>query len=94
MAARLFVTCLALMLLAAPAWAQADNPYWLDEMSEQLALDHECEVGFLITMREYDIGTRHIEEATVQCVDGRRFDAFREAPAASFTIRPCGEQVC
>lgn len=84
-----------LLLFAAPAFGQAQNPAWVDELAAQIADEQQCEVGYLITMHEYDLGGRHVEEARVQCVDGRRFDASRATPPGeAFTIKVCGEQVC
>lgn len=76
------------------AFAQAENPAWVDQLSGQIADDLGCEVGYLVSMREYELGGRHVEEARVQCVDGRRFDAARSEPAILFTFKACGEQVC
>lgn len=91
-----FVIALAVggVLFAVPAFPQAQNPAWVDELSGQAAETLNCEVGYLIHMREYDLGGRHVEEARLQCVDGRRYDASRATPDPGFTFKECGEQVC
>lgn len=92
---RRFVLSLACAAsLCAPGFAQSDNPAWVDDMTAQIAEELQCEVGYLISMREYELGGRDVEEARVQCVDGRRFDATRSAPDPWFTFKECGEQVC
>lgn len=94
---RLALIASAIILALTPsAFGQAANPAWVDELTAQIADEQQCEVGYLLTMREYDLGGRHVEEARVQCVDGRRFDASRAMPPPEtpFTIKECGEQVC
>ena len=79
---------------SAGAWAQAENPAWVDDVVAQVAESLQCEVAYLIRMREYDLGSRHVEEARLQCVDGRRYDASRATPDPAFTFAECKEQVC
>ncbi|MBK8458067.1 MAG: hypothetical protein IPL47_13955 [Phyllobacteriaceae bacterium] len=76
------------------ASGQAENPAWVEAMSAQAAQSLQCEVAYLINMREFDLGSRHIEEARLQCVDGRRYDASRATPDPAFTFAECKEQVC
>lgn len=91
---RTILSAAVLALSAGQAVAQAQNPAWVDQLVGQIAEDLRCEVGYLISMREYELGGRQVEEARVQCVDGRRFDASRAAPDPLFTFKECGEQVC
>lgn len=91
---RLGLIVSASLLAVSAAFAQTQNPAWVDELSAQAAEAEQCEVGYLITMREYDLGGRHVEEARIQCVDGRRFDASRATPDEAFAFKECGEQVC
>lgn len=91
---RRFIFGALVALTPAFAFAQADNPAWVDQLTEQAARTLGCEVGYLVSMREYRLGERDIEEARLQCVDGRRFDASRASPDPAFTFKACGEQVC
>ena len=90
------LAAIAAGLLFAPvqAVAQTDNPAWLEQLEEQIAAEEECEVGFYILVNEEKLVGRVIQEARVQCVDGRQFDASRSEPDAKFTINECGTRVC
>ncbi len=78
-------------LLAA---AQSSDPDWLDALRQQLASDEQCEVNYFLNLHEGQLGTNKYQEARVQCVDGRMFDASRTEPEEEFMIRPCGMAVC
>lgn len=77
-----------------PAGAQSSDPAWLDRLSDQLAAEQDCAVEFYLNIRESELGGRKTFEARAQCRDGRQFDAALTEPAAEFTIRSCGVQVC
>jgi hypothetical protein len=84
----------ALLLAAAPALAQSTDPAWLDDLSDQLAIEEDCAVEFYINIAEGKLGGRNTYEARAQCRDGRQFDASRIENDDKFTIAPCGVQVC
>lgn len=85
----------ALMLaLASAVQAQSANPAWLDQLSEQLAVEKECSVEYFVNIREGDLAGRLTFEARAQCADGRQFDGALTEPADEFTISECGVQVC
>lgn len=82
-------------LAAAPvARAQSANPAWLDQLSEQLAIEKDCAVDYFLNMREGELAGRLTFEARAQCADGRQFDGSLTEPAEEFTISECGVQVC
>ncbi|WP_299864257.1 hypothetical protein [uncultured Hoeflea sp.] len=76
------------------AMAQSANPAWLDQLSEQLALEQDCAVDYYLNIREGELAGRLTFEARAQCADGRQFDGSLTEPAESFTISECGVQVC
>lgn len=91
---RLAVVAAGFLFVPVQAVAQTDNPAWLEQLEEQIATEKECEVGFYILINEEKLVGRVIQEARVQCVDGRQFDATRSEPDAKFTINECGTRVC
>jgi hypothetical protein len=91
---RLAATVASLLLVSGTGLAQTDNPAWLDQLEEQIAEQEQCEIGFYTFVNEEKLGGRTIQEARVQCVDGRQFDASRAEPEVRFTITECGTRVC
>ena len=84
----------ASLLLTAPyAIAQSTNPAWLDEVTMQLALEEQCNVGYFISMKETELAGQLYFEARAQCEDGRQFDAVREGRIQPFKITKCKETV-
>lgn len=92
--ARGLAAALSLFALAAPAAAQSSDPAWLDELSDQLASEKQCQVDYYINTREDTLAGREVFEARAQCRDGRQFDASRIEPAETFTLSLCKIQVC
>lgn len=92
---RTFSLVLATTLALAPtAHAQSANPAWLDQLSEQLAVEKDCAVEYFLNMKEGELAGRLTFEARAQCADGRQFDGSLIEPAEDFTISECGVQVC
>ena len=89
----LSAACLALAL-PATAIAQSSDPAWLDEMNFQLRAEKQCEVSYLIRVREGTLGEKPTYEARVQCIDGRMFDATRIGETEPFTFKACELQAC
>ncbi len=87
-------TVAALWLLTAHAFAQANDPAWLDTVGDQAARKLGCEVTLFLLAREGELGGRKSHEVRIQCADGRRFDASRVEPETDFTFRTCDTQVC
>ena len=85
--------CLALAG-ATQAWAQTENPAWLDDVQAQLAEEKACEVAFYIRVQEDKLGGVAVYKARAQCVDGRQFDASRKEGDARFDIQACTAEVC
>ncbi|WP_187971370.1 hypothetical protein [Aquibium microcysteis] len=83
-----------LLIVPAGALAQTDDPAWLEQLGEQVAVEEQCEVGFYIFVNEEKLGGRTVYEARLQCVDGRQFDASRAEQDPKFTIMECGTRVC
>lgn len=75
------------------ALAQSTNPAWLDEVTVQLALEEQCNVGYFISMKETELAGQLYFEARAQCEDGRQFDAVREGRIKPFKITKCKETV-
>lgn len=84
------ITC----ALAPLASAQSSDPAWLDNLSEQLAVEQDCAVEYYLNIKEGELAGRLTFEARAQCADGRQFDGSLIEPAEDFTISECGVQVC
>ncbi|AKI01032.1 hypothetical protein IMCC20628_02333 [Hoeflea sp. IMCC20628] len=85
----------ALTLALTPlAQAQSANPAWLDQLSEQLAIEKDCAVDYFLNMKEGELAGRLTFEARAQCADGRQFDGSLTEPEEKYTISECGTQVC
>lgn len=91
---RLAVTAVMALASASAASAQSANPAWLDQLSEQLAVEKDCAVDYFLNMKEGELAGRLTFEARAQCADGRQFDGALTEPAEDFTISECGVQVC
>lgn len=84
-----------LWLMVIPlAHAQSSNPAWLDQLSEQLAMEKQCAVDYFLNIKEGELAGRLTFEARAQCADGRQFDGALTEPADEFIISECGVQVC
>lgn len=84
----------AILFSATAAFAQSADPAWLDKLSTQLAVEHDCAVEYYVNTNESELAGRRTFEARAQCRDGRQFDAARTEPETEFTIKECGVQVC
>lgn len=83
-----------LIIQVANAHAQSSDPAWLDDLNFQIATFKQCEVAYILNMREGTLGGQNTYEARVQCEDGRMFDASRIGDDAPFTFEKCDTQVC
>lgn len=90
----MMIAACAMLLGAAPAFAQTGNPAWLDDVQTQLADEQQCEVAFYIHVQEDKLGGLAVYKARAQCVDGRQFDASRREDEPVFDIRACAAEVC
>lgn len=88
------IAFLALLIGPGAAFAQSSDPAWLDDLNEQIAFDKQCEIAYLLNMREGTLGGQPTFEARVQCVDGRMFDASRVGSAGFFEFKACEVQAC
>lgn len=77
-----------------PAVAQSSDPAWLDTLRQQAASAEQCDVELILSMRDYELGGRPVQEARIRCRDGRTFDAARGAPDRDFEFKTCDIQVC
>lgn len=84
----------AVFSVVPPVQAQSANPAWLDQLSEQLAVEKGCAVDYFLNMKEGVLAGRLTFEARAQCADGRQFDGALTEPAKEFTISECSVQVC
>lgn len=90
----LLFTAAITVAMASGAFAQSANPAWLDQLSEQLAVEKDCAVEYFLNMKEGQLAGRLTFEARAQCADGRQFDGSLTEPDEDFTISECGVQVC
>ncbi len=89
-----FLMVAALCMLPTTMFAQSDDPAWLDEVREQAAIAEGCEVNYFLNINETELGGRKVQEARIQCTDGRMFDATRQEPVDTFEFKACEIQVC
>lgn len=82
------------LMSASLAQAQSSDPAWLDQLSQQLAVNKDCAVEYFLNIKEGELAGRLTFEARAQCADGRQFDGSRTEPAEEFVISECGTQVC
>ena len=82
----LLATTLPLLISAA---GQAEEYEWLEELSADIAVMHDCEVAYLshVVEREGEEGLAVM--AKVHCIDQRTFDAFRLRTADVFQYKEC-----
>ena len=90
----LMIAAAASLALMPFAHAQSANPAWLDQLSEQLAVEKACAVDYFLNIKEGELAGRLTFEARAQCADGRQFDASLTEPADTFTISECDTQIC
>ena len=76
------------------AYAQSSDPSWLEGLSQQLAVEQQCQVDYYVNTNEGKLGGMNTFDARAQCRDGRQFDGSKIDPTEVFTIRPCGTVVC
>ena len=91
---RTALSILASLLVTTFAYAQSNNPAWTDKLSEQLAVEHECEVVFFTTVIETERDGKAYFAARSHCVDGRQFDGERHGKKGPFVIKACKVVVC
>lgn len=84
--ALLLATILPLLISAA---GQAEEYEWLEELSADIAVMHDCEVAYLSHVVERDADEGLMVMAKVHCVDQRTFDAFRLRTADVFQYKEC-----
>ncbi|MDF1607109.1 hypothetical protein PZ897_02860 [Hoeflea sp. YIM 152468] len=90
----LTITAALMLTVTSLAQAQSANPAWLDQLSEQLAIEKDCAVEYFLNLKEGELAGRLTFAARAQCADGRQFDGALTEPANEFTITACGVQVC
>lgn len=91
---RIVFIALAGFILTSPnAIAQSTDPAWLEDVTIQLALEEQCDVGYFISMKESELAGQLFFEARAQCQDGRQFDAVRKGNMEPFKITKCEETV-
>jgi hypothetical protein len=90
---RILAIAALVMLTVSPANAQLE-PAWLEDVTAQALIELDCEVAYFMSNSEEELGGRLMQEARMQCADGRQFDAVRVSPAEEFTFKTCDTQVC
>ncbi|GIL01628.1 MAG: hypothetical protein BroJett030_15270 [Alphaproteobacteria bacterium] len=89
-----FVITAGLLLAPQASFGQSSDPAWLDDLKEQIAFDKQCEIAYLLNVREGVLGGQPTYEARVQCADGRMFDASRVGSTGYFEFKACEIQAC
>ena len=82
------------LMFAGSAFAQSNDPAWLDDLQDQMQRDKGCLVDLFFNIGEGELGSGRYYEARVQCRDGRLFDASRIDPKKEFEIKACEIVVC
>lgn len=85
---------IALIAPAGEASAQPSDPPWIDDMTFELLVERQCDVSYLMNMREGELGGEPTYEARVKCADGRMFDASRIGNDTGFSFTACDAQLC
>lgn len=82
-----------IFLTSSNTMSQSTDPAWLEDVTLQLALEKQCDVGYFISMKESELAGQLFFEARAQCQDGRQFDAVRKGNMEPFRITRCEETV-
>ena len=80
---------IALALSAAPVVAQGPEDEWGPLLTEQMAVEYDCEVAFFSQVAERELNGDVVVLAKVHCQDQRTFDAYRPGSFELFEIHPC-----
>ncbi len=81
---------LALVLpLLSAAGGLAEEYEWLEELSADISVIHDCEVAYLSHVVERRGEEGLLVMAKIHCVDQRTFDAFRLRTADVFQYKEC-----
>ena len=91
---RLVIAAAAFSLMTMGALAQSSDPAWLDDLRYDIATQLQCEISYIVRLKEGELGAQKTYEARVQCADGRMFDASRIGEMESFKFKACEVQVC
>ena len=91
---RMLVFMMVPLFAASLAMAQSENPAWVEELENQLAISHECKVVEFLIMHEGKLGGRDMYTARVRCADRRMYDAYKLEPQEEFLIKQCEVVVC
>ncbi|NIA70172.1 hypothetical protein HBA54_16315 [Pelagibius litoralis] len=81
-------------LLAVPSYpallsAQGLEEEWGPVLSEQMLVEHDCEVAFFSQVAVREVNGDVIVIAKVHCTDQRSFDAYRPGSFDPFQVSPC-----
>lgn len=76
-------------ILATAAAAQGTQNEWGPLLTDQMALEYDCEVAFFSQVAERDVNGQLVVIAKVHCQDKRTFDAYRPGSFEVFEVHPC-----
>ncbi len=83
------VTGLILGLLAASLQAQAE---WEDDLQLQMESEKQCKAVSISNVVEFTTDGHDGITATVECEDGRFFQASRDRPLRAFSLAECKDE--
>lgn len=86
---QLVVLATSLLFFNANAFAQTENPGWVDELTLQLLIEKECEVVEYEALHQGRLGEQNSYTARALCRDGLKYDASRIGDDEDFNIRLC-----
>ena len=86
---RLIAASIAVTLSAAPIAAQGSEDEWGPVLTNQMAMQYDCEVAFFSQVAERELNGDVVVLAKVHCQDKRTFDAYRPGSFEVFEIHPC-----
>ncbi len=85
----------AVVLLAAmPVSAPHAETTWEVFLQAQILKQEQCDIEFVLNVREMEVGGVPTVSGRVHCRDGRSFDFSRLHPDEEFELKNCQPLVC
>jgi hypothetical protein len=88
------VSLLAVLSLAAGSIPAVGQDKWLQDLSEQMLDEYNCEVAYLTNVVEREIDGELTVIVKVHCTDKRAYDAVLDPSDPFFQIRECQLDTC
>lgn len=94
----MLVFSLAYVATIAVATAQdlpIDKPVpWAESLTKQIAEAEQCELAFIINVREYKLAGNNVIDGRLRCADTREYFFNRSGEKEDFKFEKCTEAVC